>query len=348
MKKEEHIKKCQQILLEKPYLKVPVMINMIVYLALYHLGRSLLAVLPKVMIIALSIIAFVFNVSFDPAYVNKLELSRIKEEAIEEVTQEDLRVMLESDEGDIEAAGLELSELSASLEDIEKAAQAAKGSATINVDPGKVDDDTLVYDERQGKYITPDFGEDWSLILVNKTHLIPKDYEVELATIRGDIKADIRIVDKVLEMIAAARDDNVYISICSPYRDYDRQVMLFNRKIKSYTARGYSKDEAYELASNTVAIPGTSEHQLGLAFDFISNDYHELDEGFADTDAGKWLKANAADYGFILRYPKDKVDITDIQFEPWHYRYVGKAAKTIMDRGLCLEEYADEIGLLDI
>ena len=147
-------------------------------------------------------------------------------------------------------------------------------------------------------------------------------------------------------MIQAAKEDGVTLAICSPYRDYDRQVMLFERKVKSYLRQGKSKEEAYELASQTVAIPGTSEHQAGLAFDFISDDYVTLDAGFADCDAGKWLKENGYKYGFILRYPEGKESITDIEFEPWHYRYVGvEAATEIMSQGICLEEYVEQIGL---
>lgn len=237
---------------------------------------------------------------------------------------------------------------SADEADLEKLLESTvDNTAIMKVDPGSVEAGTVIYDDATGKKTTPTFEEDWSLILVNKSHLIPKDYEVELGTIRGSIKCDIRIIDNVLEMIQAAREDGVILAICSPYRDTKRQEMLYNRKAKSYIAKGYSEEEAYELASETVAVPGTSEHELGLAFDFISNNYTRLDAGFADTEAGKWLYNNAADYGFILRYPKDKTAVTDIEFEPWHYRYVGqKAAKEIMSNKLCLEEYVLQIGML--
>lgn len=348
MGKIEHIKKCQQTVKAHPALKWPVMAYMFMYLALYHLGRSFVAVLPKVSIVILCLAAFAVNTSFDvKSAMAASALKKMQEAEIEEITEEDLKVMLESSEGDIAAEQLVMSEMSATVEDLEAISKQELVVETINIDPGMVDEDTIIYDEETDEYVVPTFSDDWSLILVNKEHLIPEDYEVELATIRGNIKADVRIVDKVLEMIEAAKEDGVYISICSPYRDYDRQVMLFNRKVRSYVARGYSKDEAYELASNTVAIPGTSEHQLGLAFDFISNDYSNLDEGFANTDAGRWLKENGADYGFILRYPEDKVEITDIQFEPWHYRYVGEAAEYIMSNGLCLEEYVEQIGMME-
>lgn len=344
MGKIDHIKNCQKAAIEHPTLKGLIMAYIVVYLALYHLGRAFVSLIPKISILTLALAAFILNTSFNYD-IQADEI--VKPSVVEEITEEDLTVMLESTDGDIEAEKLKMSGFSATEEDIEQLYEQTKDVEVINVDPGTIDDDTIVYDGEEDSYSVPTFEDDWSLILVNKEHLIPEDYDVELGTIRGNIKADVRIVDNVLTMIKKASEDGVYISICSPYRDYDRQVVLFNRKVASYKARGYSEEEAYDLASNTVAIPGTSEHQLGLAFDFISNNYTSLDEGFADTDAGKWLKDNAADYGFILRYPEDKVDITDIQFEPWHYRYVGQAAHYIMENGLCLEEYDEMIGMID-
>lgn len=344
MGKTEHIKNCQKRAAKHPALRGPIMVYMFIYLALFHMGRAFIAFLPKLVIVFLCILAFVVNTSFNFSMIHAEE----KEEAEEEtISEEDLKVMLEVTDGEIEAEKLKMSGFSASSEDLEQLYEQTRDKEVINVDPGNVLEDTVVYDAENDKYVVPTFEDDWSLILVNKTHLIPEDYDVELETIRGNIKADVRIVDNVLNMIKAAKEDGVIISICSPYRDYDRQVVLFNRKVSSYIKRGYTEEEAYDLASNTVAIPGTSEHQLGLAFDFISNDYTSLDEGFANTDAGKWLKKNGAEYGFILRYPDDKVDITDIQFEPWHYRYVGDCARYIMDNGLCLEEYVEMIGMIE-
>ncbi len=194
----------------------------------------------------------------------------------------------------------------------------------------------------------PDFEDDWSLILINKEHLLPVDYEVELKTLKGGIQIDKRIASSLEEMIAAAKEDGVAIYVCSPYRTEEKQEALFSRKINFYKRQGYTQEEAYDLASRTVAIPGCSEHQAGLAVDFISDDYTLLDEGFEDTDAGKWLASNCADYGFILRYPKNKEDITEIIYEPWHFRYVGrKAAREMMENGMCLEEYVRYIGLIE-
>ena len=108
--------------------------------------------------------------------------------------------------------------------------------------------------------------------------------------------------------------------------------------------KGISYEKAYEEAGNTVAYPGTSEHQLGLAVDIVAKDYQQLDDKQANTEEAKWLKEHCAEYGFILRYPLDKTEETGIIFEPWHYRYVGKeAAKEIMEQGICLEKYLETL-----
>ncbi len=204
-----------------------------------------------------------------------------------------------------------------------------------------------IYDG-DGDLTEASFDDDWALILINKEHPIPDDYEFELATIKGNIKSDVRVVEHVLAMQRAAKADGIDLMICSPYRSEEKQQKLFEKKVAQYERKGYDHDEAYDLASETVAIPGTSEHQVGLAFDFGVPENQMLDETFADTDGGRWLKKNAERFGFILRYPKGKEEITDIIFEPWHYRYVGtEAAKEINRLGLTLEEYDEMIGLVD-
>lgn len=186
--------------------------------------------------------------------------------------------------------------------------------------------------------------DDWNLLLVNKQHPVPEGHTFELGTIAGSMKCDARILPELFEMLQAARDDEVYLSVCSPYRDISRQEILFNRKIKRYMGNGYSYLEAYKITSQSVTVPGASEHQIGLALDIISNDYTTLDEGFGNTKAGKWLKEHSREYGFILRYPKGKEYITGIEFEPWHFRYVGKEAATIiMNNGITLEEFVESI-----
>ena len=154
------------------------------------------------------------------------------------------------------------------------------------------------------------------------------------------MQCDERIVEELLSMMQDAGDAGVNLAICSPYRDLQRQEVLFNRKIKSYMNKGLSYMEAYKISSQTVTVPGASEHQIGLAIDIVSDTYTTLNAGFADTDAGIWLEQHCAEYGFILRYPEGKEFITGIEYEPWHFRYVGKeAAELIMKEEICLEEF---------
>lgn len=189
-------------------------------------------------------------------------------------------------------------------------------------------------------------ADDWRLILINQQNSIPDDYEPVLGSIKttkGIMKCDERIIDELLNMLQAAKEDGVSLEICSPYRDYKYQKMLFNRKINRYMSMGMSYMEAYQLTSRAVTVPGASEHQIGLALDIVSNTYSSLDEGFGKTDAGKWLKENSYQYGFILRYPKEKEYITGIQYEPWHFRYVGVEAATIIkEKEITLEEFWEE------
>ncbi len=183
-------------------------------------------------------------------------------------------------------------------------------------------------------------SDDWKLILVNKQHPIPDDYEFNLGTISGSMQCDERVISPLFDMLKAARADGVNLIVCSPYRDLGRQTMLFGNKVDRYMGGGMSYMDAYNLASQAVTVPGSSEHQIGLAIDIITDGYSSLDEGFGETAAGKWLADNSAKYGFILRYPSGKEEITSIEYEPWHFRYVGvDAAGVITDNGLCLEEF---------
>ncbi|GFI16969.1 MAG: M15 family metallopeptidase [Lachnospiraceae bacterium] len=186
-------------------------------------------------------------------------------------------------------------------------------------------------------------GQDWKLMLINKQHPIPEEYSFTLGTIKaagGNMKCDERIIKELNAMMDEAGKDGINLAICSPYRDLARQESLFNRKIKAYMQGGMTYMDAYKISSQAVTVPGASEHQAGLALDIISDTYTVLEEGFADTPAGRWLEENCARYGFILRYPEGKELITGIGFEPWHFRYVGReAAEIIMEEEICLEEF---------
>ncbi len=189
--------------------------------------------------------------------------------------------------------------------------------------------------------------DDWRLVLINKQHSIPDEYSFTLGTvktIKGDMECDERIIDDWIAMLQAAKESEISLMICSPYRDMERQIMLFNRKINRYVAQGMSYMEAYKLSSEVVTVPGASEHQIGLALDIVCSTYDSLDEGFGETDAGIWLAENSYRYGFILRYPQGKEYITGIDYEPWHFRYVGvEAATYITKKGITLEEFWEEL-----
>ena len=184
-------------------------------------------------------------------------------------------------------------------------------------------------------------GERWNLLLVNQKYILPEDYTVQTAEVKGGGQSlDHRVVPHYNEMIAAAEADGIDLIPVSGYRSLSRQKSNFTRKIDYYSSLGYSKAEATRLAAKIVLMPGTSEHNAGLAMDFGTNGNYTLDENFANTDAFRWLSENAADYGFILRYEEDTQDITMITYEPWHWRYVGvEAAKEIKAQGVTLEEY---------
>ena len=188
--------------------------------------------------------------------------------------------------------------------------------------------------------------DDWRLRLVNKQNSIPADYEVPLGSIQalaGTMQCDERIIDELLAMQKAAAGEGITLTVCSPHRDYQRQQMLFDRKIRKYLNLGMSYMEAYQLSSQIVMVPGASEHQLGLALDIVTTAYLSLDEGFADTPAGIWLAENSWKYGFVVRYPKGKETITGVEYEPWHFRYVGvEAAEIMTEEGITLEEFWEE------
>ncbi len=183
-------------------------------------------------------------------------------------------------------------------------------------------------------------AEDWQLLLVNPWNEIPEDYTVELKTLPDGMKVDERAYDSLTAMLEACREAGLRPKICSAYRTQAKQTYLYNNKITRLRNAGYSRAAAQEEAGRWVARPGTSEHQLGLAVDIVSQSYQALTKKQEKTAEQKWLMEHCWEYGFILRYPNDKSEITGIGYEPWHYRYVGvEVAQDIRESGLCLEEY---------
>lgn len=175
----------------------------------------------------------------------------------------------------------------------------------------------------------------WNLILVNQDHAIPDNWSQELTTLSNGTQVDSRIYPELQQMFDDMRAQGVYPVVASGYRSAEKQQSLMDDKIKEFIDQGESTAQAKQDAKKWVNPVGYSEHQTGLAVDINADGVNSTGE-----EVYTWLKDHAWEYGFILRYPDGKTDITGTDYEPWHYRYVGKdAAKKISQKGLCLEEY---------
>lgn len=182
-------------------------------------------------------------------------------------------------------------------------------------------------------------GLPWNLTLVNDRYAVPEDWTVSLTDIRDNQQVDSRMYPALQAMFDACRADGLYPLVWSSYRTTADQQRIMDEKIDACKAQGMNTRSAKAEAKKWVAAPGYSEHQLGLSVDINSED----ESLCSSWDVYAWLDAHCAEYGFILRYPADKTACTGIDYEPWHFRYVGEtAAEEIMERGLCLEEYIEE------
>lgn len=313
------------------YLAVFLLVINVVCTKFLSFHRRRIAVCAELCLVAAM---FIFSTSFAPPAFASVNLDETEDEGVvvssgnaEYMEQADISAVQIQDEHDF----VDTTEDTASLDDlIETSKNATVSDAVAEEDKAE---DSVVFHK-----------DDWKLLLVNKQHTIPEDYEFTLGTIKGSMRCDERIIEPLTQMFAAAKEDGINLIVCSPYRDMARQEYLFERKIKSYLKTGMSYMDAYKKASITVTVPGASEHQVGLAVDIISDTYSSLDEGFADTPAGKWLNEHSWEYGFILRYPLGKEEITGIQYEPWHFRYVGvEAGEVITKEGITLEEFVENL-----
>ena len=186
------------------------------------------------------------------------------------------------------------------------------------------------------------------MVLVNHTSKMPDDYTFDTKECGSAtaVNKTLQTVacDAFLEMQKAAAADGVTVWMQSGYRSVKYQTSLYERKTKYYLDKGYDNAAAREKAAAVVNPPGYSEHNCGLAADLNSPEHTGLDEGFEKTAAFRWLCEHAGDYGFILRYPKDAEDKTEIIYEPWHWRYVGvENAAKINASGLCFEDYIETL-----
>lgn len=326
--KEVQVSRCIKTGNEHKWLKPLMLLFIIFIVSVDRIRIYFMSNRKRLLGVGVSFLIFLVSNSFSmPAFQNQsvdflVEADeKIREEYDEEIAEEDF-------DTDIENEVLENGENKYSVDEILKNSNSQEMFQNNN-------------DVTEQKKFSKD---DWNLLLVNKQHPVPENHSFELGTIAGSMKCDARILPELFAMLQAAKDEGVYLAVCSPYRDITRQQKLFERKIKTHMGNGYSYMEAYKKASQIVTVPGASEHQIGLALDIISNDYTVLNEGFEKTSAGKWLKEHCCEYGFILRYPKGKEYITGIDYEPWHFRYVGKEAATIiMSKGITLEEFVESI-----
>ena len=177
-------------------------------------------------------------------------------------------------------------------------------------------------------------------ILVNAKNPIPDDWTVNLVQLNNGHQIDKRAYDSLQKMLNDARAKGWNPLICSSYRTTSYQQQLFDNRVQRMKNQGMSEKEAIADTEKWIAIPGTSEHETGLAVDIVTVENQNLDNSQLNSACQKWMMEHCYDYGFILRYPEDKTKITGIDFEPWHYRYVGyDIAQYIKQNGICLEEY---------
>lgn len=178
------------------------------------------------------------------------------------------------------------------------------------------------------------------VVLVNPWTPLPQEQQTDLLQLDSGFFVAVECFNDLNRMLSDCADAGFDPYVCSAYRTQADQEYLFERKVKYYLEKGYEQEEAEEQAGTSVAVPGTSEHQLGLAVDIIERDYPYLNEKQAQTETQKWLMEHCWEYGFILRYPVGSSEITGIIYEPWHYRYVGlDMALELRDLGITLEEY---------
>ncbi len=200
--------------------------------------------------------------------------------------------------------------------------------------PGRTSDSS--WDESEYSDRTTDsIGEEWKLTLVNKWNPLPERVDIEIVELTNGERVDKRIYPYLQKMFDDARAEGIYPVVRSGYRTRQEQEEIYDDRIQGYQADGMSAEEAKMETELWVAVPGTSEHELGLAVDINADKIRS-----GRTEVYAWLKDHAHLYGFINRYPSDKTEITGVANEPWHYRYVGTgAAAEIYERGICLEEY---------
>ncbi len=181
----------------------------------------------------------------------------------------------------------------------------------------------------------------WELRLVDISHPLGEQFEPPALTYIGDNESvDSRVAHDLNLLIGDAKQAGFTVYVCSGYRDYSTQYSIYWEHIDRYEAQGMTREEADAATLLEVQYPGCSEHQSGLCVDLLESQDQPMEPEIGGSGLMLWLEQNCADYGFVVRYPDGKTDITGIEYEPWHLRYVGhEAAKYMMEQDLCLEEF---------
>lgn len=190
--------------------------------------------------------------------------------------------------------------------------------------------------------------DEWNLILVNPWQALPEDFTPNLVEVDNEQRIDARIEEAWYNWKQAALEAGHRLFFASGYRSIELQEANFNRTVQENINAGLSEQESVNKAKEYLTEPGHSEHHTGLALDIVDEEWIVAGKGlipeYATQESQQWLVETMQDYGFILRYPKGKEDITGIQYEPWHFRYVGENhAKFMIEHDLVLEEYIELI-----
>ena len=194
---------------------------------------------------------------------------------------------------------------------------------------------------------TPDLPDvdvnSWQLRLVRYEYPVGEDYAPpELTDVGDNSTMDSRVAPMFLELVADARAAGYPVWVCSGYRSYDTQYVIYQRHIDQYMAEGMTEEEAHAKTRLAVNYPGSSEHQYGLSVDVLEEPSQPMEPYIGGSGLMLWLEEHCAEYGFVIRYPDGETDITGVEYEPWHLRYVGEeAAQYMMEHDLCLEEFLD-------
>lgn len=188
---------------------------------------------------------------------------------------------------------------------------------------------------------------DWALLLVNNEHKITEEPS-NLVELPNGKQIDERIEGQFNDLLKGASEAGFNLTVISGFRSIAEQEIIVQRDTESYLNQGFSEAEAKEKAMAYLTVPGLSEHHTGLALDVLDQDWYNqgntLEEAFGETSAGKWLDENACHYGFVIRYLPGKEEITGINYEPWHIRYVGQEnAEYMKKHNLVLEEYIEQL-----